>query len=51
MGPIDPVFGLSEACKNDPRLPKANLAIGVYSNDDGTPYVMPIIREVRRASL
>lgn len=47
MAPIDATFGLSEACKSDTRSPKVNLAIGVYSNDDGSPFVYPVVHEVK----
>lgn len=46
MAPIDVTFGLSEICKKDPTAPKVNLAIGVYSNDDGSPFVFPVVHEV-----
>ena len=47
MAPKDAIFGLSESCKQDPRSPKVNFAIGVYSNDDATPHVYPIVRKVK----
>uniref|UniRef100_A0A1X7SM33 Aspartate aminotransferase, mitochondrial n=1 Tax=Amphimedon queenslandica TaxID=400682 RepID=A0A1X7SM33_AMPQE len=48
MAPIDVTFGLSKACKKDSRSPKVNLAIGVYSNDDGSPFVFPVVHEVEK---
>ncbi|XP_011405366.2 PREDICTED: aspartate aminotransferase, mitochondrial-like [Amphimedon queenslandica] len=48
MAPIDVTFGLSEACKKDSRSPKVNLAIGVYSNDDGSSFVFPVVHEVEK---
>lgn len=46
MAPIDVTFGLSELCKADPNPNKVNMAIGVFSNDQGDPYVLPIVRKV-----
>ena len=47
MAPKDAIFGLQETCRQDPRSPKVNFAIGVYGNDDGTPHVYSIVRKVR----
>lgn len=44
--PADPILGLTEAFKNDPREGKINLGAGVYQNEDG---VNPILNCVKAA--
>lgn len=44
--PPDPILGLTEAFKNDPREHKVNLSVGVYKNDEGQT---PILQSVRQA--
>ena len=44
--PPDAIFGLVEAFRNDPRPKKVNLGIGVYTDDKGDPYVLPVVRKV-----
>ena len=48
LGPPDRIFGLLEACKADPRPEKVNLAIGTYVDTDDKPYVLKVVRKVRR---
>ena len=33
--PGDPILSLVETFKNDPRLEKVNLSIGIYFDDEG----------------
>lgn len=44
--PADPILGLSEAFKNDPRAEKINLGVGVYKDEAGTT---PILKTVKLA--
>ena len=44
--PPDPVFGLIEAFRRDPRPDKINIGIGVYADDNGSPFVFPVVRKV-----
>lgn len=44
--PPDPILGLTEAYKKDPRPEKVNLGVGVYQNDNGET---PILRAVKAA--
>lgn len=44
--PADPILGLSEAFRNDPRTEKINLSVGVYQDASGTS---PVLRSVREA--
>lgn len=45
--PDDPILGLNEAFKRDPRPEKVNLSVGAYLKDDG---VMPLLRTVEEAT-
>ncbi|HVA85196.1 MAG TPA: amino acid aminotransferase [Candidatus Saccharimonadales bacterium] len=44
--PADPILGLAEAFRSDPRPERVNLAVGVYVDDSGTT---PILQTVRKA--
>jgi len=46
LAPRDPILGLNEAFNADTRTTKANLGIGVYTNDEGR---IPLLRAVREA--
>jgi aspartate aminotransferase len=43
--PPDPIFGLSEAFRADPRPGKINLGIGVYRDDEGRTPVLASVKE------
>ncbi|MEJ2085260.1 MAG: aspartate/tyrosine/aromatic aminotransferase [Acidobacteriota bacterium] len=47
LAPPDPIFGLAEAYRADPRSDKINLGIGVFRDDRGRT---PIMQAVRRAA-
>lgn len=47
MGPADPILGLTVAFKNDPSPNKVNLGVGAYRDDNGQPFTLPCVREVR----
>ncbi|MBI1321103.1 MAG: aminotransferase class I/II-fold pyridoxal phosphate-dependent enzyme [Candidatus Hydrogenedens sp.] len=46
MAPPDPILGLTDAFKNDPRPEKINLSAGVYKNEANQT---PILDSVKRA--
>jgi aspartate/tyrosine/aromatic aminotransferase len=46
--PADPILGLSEAFRNDPRDLKVNLGVGVFVDDKGTTPVLECIRRAER---
>ena len=46
--PVDPILGLSAACRADPNPDKVDLTIGIYMDDSG---VCPVFEAVRRAQL
>ena len=45
-GPPDVIFGIVEAYNRDTHPQKVNLGIGAYRDDDGKPYVLPVVRKV-----
>ena len=49
--PPDPILGLSEAFRSDPRPERVNLAVGVYVDDTGTTPVLPTVLEAERRLL
>lgn len=46
MAPPDPILGLTEAFKNDPRPEKINLGVGVYKDAAGRT---PVLKSVKAA--
>lgn len=46
LAPADPILGLTEAFKADPRKEKVNLGVGIYKNEFG---VTPILESVKQA--
>ena len=49
--PPDPILGLSEAFRADPRPGKVNLAVGVYVDGSGITPVIPSVLEAERRLL
>ena len=47
LGPPDPILGVTEAFRRDTDPRKVNLGVGAYRDDNGNPYVLPSVREVR----
>ncbi|XP_033031145.1 aspartate aminotransferase, mitochondrial-like [Trachypithecus francoisi] len=45
MGPPDPILGVTEAFKRDTNSKKMNLGVGAYRDDNGKPYVLPIVHK------
>jgi len=46
MAPADPILSLTTGYKNDKNPKKVNLGVGAYRDNDGKPYVFPIVRKV-----
>lgn len=46
--PADPILGLTEAFRQDPRDPKVNLGVGVFVDDQGTTPVLECIKRAER---
>ena len=46
LAPADPILGVTDAFKADPRPAKVNLGVGIYQGDDGK---LPLLESVRQA--
>ncbi|MGE4262459.1 amino acid aminotransferase [Shewanella sp.] len=46
QAPADPILGLTEAFKKDPRQEKVNLGVGVYKDESG---LTPVLKSVKLA--
>ena len=51
LAPRDPILGLGEAFNADTRTTKANLAIGVYCDDNGKIPLLNAVKAVEKARL
>lgn len=40
------VFEVARKCREDPNASKVNLSVGAYRDDDGKPWVLPVVRTV-----
>ncbi len=49
--PPDPILGLAEAFRNDPRPGKISLSSGVFVDESGTTPVLPTVTEAERRIL
>jgi hypothetical protein len=45
--PPDPIFALAAACQRDTDPQKINLSIGAYRDEQGRPWVLPVVQKVR----
>ena len=48
MAPADPILGLTEAFRKDPRPGKVNLGVGVFMDEKGATPVLECIRRAER---
>ena len=48
MAPADPILGLTDAFRKDPRPHKVNLGVGVFMNEKGATPVLECIRRAER---
>jgi aspartate/tyrosine/aromatic aminotransferase len=46
MAPADPILSLTTNFKNDKDPRKVNLGVGAYRDNNGKPYVFPIVKKV-----
>ena len=51
LAPPDPILGLGEAFKTDPRPGKINLSVGVYKDEQGNTPILPCVKEAERRLL
>ena len=49
--PEDPIFGLTEEFKKDPRKEKWNLSIGVYRDEQLNPVILNVVKEAEKRIL
>jgi aspartate aminotransferase len=47
MGPEDPILGVTVAFNKDTDPKKINLGVGAYRDDNGKPFILESVREVR----
>ena len=45
QAPADPILNLSIGYKNDKDPKRVNLGVGAYRDDNGKPYVFPVVRK------
>lgn len=48
QAPADPILQLTTQFKADTFDKKVNLGVGAYRDDNGKPYVFPIVRKVEQ---
>ena len=48
LGPPDPILGVTQAFLADKNPKKINLGVGAYRDDNGKPFVLNCVKEVRR---
>jgi aspartate aminotransferase len=46
LAPPDTIFDLTASYKADPAIEKVNLSIGAYRDDQGRPWVLPVVQKV-----
>jgi len=46
-GPEDPILGVTLAFNKDTSPQKMNLGVGAYRDDNGQPYILESVKEVR----
>ncbi len=47
--PADPILGLTEEFKKDPRQEKINLGVGIYKNEQGATPVLATVKKAEQA--
>lgn len=48
QAPADPILSLTIAFKNDKDEKKVNLGVGAYRDDNGKPFIFPIVKKVEQ---
>jgi len=49
VNPPDPILNLSTGYKKDTFAKRVNLGIGAYRDDEGKPYVFPVVRKTEQS--
>ena len=47
LAPPDPIFHLTASFKADKDPHKINLGVGAYRDDNGQPWVLPVVKKVK----
>ena len=50
IAPADAIFALTAAYKADTFKEKVNLGVGAYRDNEGKPYVLPVVHKVWRSA-
>lgn len=45
MAPADPILSLTVGFKNDKFDQKVNLGVGAYRDENGKPFVFPVVKK------
>lgn len=48
LAPADPILSMTTNFKNDKDAKKVNLGVGAYRDNNGKPFVFPIVKKVER---
>ncbi|KAI9592380.1 pyridoxal phosphate-dependent transferase [Syncephalis fuscata] len=51
LAPPDVIFHLTASYKADPTVEKINLGVGAYRDDQGRPWVLPVVQKAKQALL
>ena len=51
QAPADPILGLTEEFRNDPRTNKINLGVGIYKDDAGATPVLNCVKKAEKILL
>lgn len=51
MAAADPILGLTDAFKKDPRTEKINLGVGIYKNESGLTPILDTVKEAEKRLL
>lgn len=48
QGPPDPILKMAYRFRDDNNPEKVNLGVGAYRDEDGKPYVFPVIKKAEQ---
>ncbi|GAA6044128.1 hypothetical protein JCM8097_004722 [Rhodosporidiobolus ruineniae] len=48
QAPADPIFALTAGYQADPFPQKVNLGVGAYRDNEGKPFVLPVVRKAKK---
>jgi aspartate/tyrosine/aromatic aminotransferase len=49
MAPADPILSLTTGFKNDKFEQKVNLGVGAYRDENGKPFIFPVVKKAQLA--